>query len=115
MQNEIMQSVHDKGHLLSQRIEDVIQKKYFIPNLKRKIKKFIANYIPCILANRKQGKHEGQLNPLPKGDVPLHTYYVDHLGPLESTSKNYNHILVIDSFINSLGCIRQKYNLVRDN
>lgn len=31
--------------------------------------------------------------------MPLHTYHVDHLGPLESTSKKYNHILVvIDGF-----------------
>jgi len=29
----------------------------------------------------------------------LHTYHVDHLGPLESTSKMYNHIfVVIDAF-----------------
>jgi len=29
----------------------------------------------------------------------LHTYHVDHLGPLESTHKDYKHILaVIDAF-----------------
>jgi len=73
--------------------------KNFIPDLKRKVKKFITNCIPCILANRKQGKLEGQLHPMPKSDVPLHTCHIDHLDSLESTSKNYNHILaVIDSF-----------------
>jgi len=66
------------------------------------VEKFIVNCIPCILANRKQGKLEDRLHSLSKGDVPLHTYHTDHLGGsfLESTSKNYNHILVvIDSFI----------------
>ncbi|BFG06629.1 uncharacterized protein DMAD_13610 [Drosophila madeirensis] len=34
-----------------------------------------------------------------KYDVPLQTYHIDFLGPLESTSKNYKHILVvIDAF-----------------
>jgi len=99
MQNEIIQAVHYKGHSSSKRTEDAIRREYFIPELKKKVEKFIDNCIPCILANRKQGKLEGQLHPLPKGDVPLHTYHIDHLGPLESTSKNYNHILVvIDNF-----------------
>jgi len=31
--------------------------------------------------------------------MPFHTYHIDHLGPLSSTNKNYNHILaIIDSF-----------------
>ena len=51
------------------------------------------------MANRKRGKQEGQLHSVPKEDVPLHTYHVDYLGPLESTSKVYKHIFaVIDSF-----------------
>nr|XP_012217679.1 PREDICTED: uncharacterized protein LOC105669359 [Linepithema humile] len=77
----------------------LIVSELFIPDLKRKVEGFIANYIPCILANRKQGKQKGQLHPLPKYDVPSHTYHIDHLDPLESTSKKYKHILVvIDSF-----------------
>jgi len=36
---------------------------------------------------------------LHKEDFPLHTYHIDFLGSLDSTSKNYKHILaVIDSF-----------------
>lgn len=42
---------------------------------------------------------EGFLYPLPKGDVLLHTYHIDHLGSLESTHKSYKHILVVvDAF-----------------
>lgn len=34
-----------------------------------------------------------------KGEIPLDTYHIDHLGPLPSTRKSYNHILVvIDAF-----------------
>lgn len=51
------------------------------------------------MINRKEGKQEGLLHSIPKPDVPLHTYHADHLGPLDTTSKSYNHILaLIDSF-----------------
>ncbi|XP_043492374.1 uncharacterized protein LOC122517843 [Polistes fuscatus] len=46
-------------------------------------------------AERKQGKKEGQLQPIPKGDRPLETYHVDYLGPMTATSKAYKHILVV--------------------
>ncbi|GBM06351.1 Transposon Ty3-G Gag-Pol polyprotein [Araneus ventricosus] len=50
-------------------------------------------------ASKKQGKQEGELHPIPKVELPLDTYHIDHLGPLESTNKNYKYILcVIDSF-----------------
>lgn len=50
---------------------------------------------PCILAIRKQGKKEGRLNPIPKGDTPLSTYLIDHVGPMDATSKAYKYLLVI--------------------
>lgn len=37
--------------------------------------------------------------PIPKGDTPLSTHHVDHLGPMTLTSKQYKHLLVvIDGF-----------------
>ncbi|GBN01575.1 hypothetical protein AVEN_72938-1 [Araneus ventricosus] len=45
---------------------------------------------------RKEG---GLLHPLQKEDTPLHTYHIDHMGPLESTNKNYKYVLaIIDAF-----------------
>ena len=42
---------------------------------------------------------EHLLNPIPKGDVPLDTLHVDHVGPIPSTAKNYQNLLVIvDAF-----------------
>ena len=99
MQDEIIQMTHRKGHLSAKRTEELIKAAYYIPELNPKVVRFIANCLECILANKKGGKQEGYLHPLPKPDVPLHTYHVDHLGPLESTSKKYNHIFaVIDAY-----------------
>ncbi len=59
----------------------------------------IINCVPCILTNKKSGKKEGFLNPIPKEDVPLSTYHVDFIGPMPSTNKRYQHILtVVDAF-----------------
>ena len=67
--------------------------------MRGKIEEFIKNCIKCILAEKKQGKIEGRLNPIDKGEQPLDTYHIDHLGPIPSTRKNYNHLfVVINSF-----------------
>lgn len=53
----------------------------------------------CILADKRLGKQEELLSPIDKGDIPLDTYHIDHLGPLTSIKKSYQHIIVvIDSF-----------------
>lgn len=99
LQNEIIRSVHEKGHLDAKKVEVIVKRQYFIENLTHKIPTIIANCIPCILASRKEGKKECLLNPIDKNESPLHTYHVDHLGPMPSTSKEYKHLLVvIDAF-----------------
>jgi len=87
MQHEIIRRAHEKGHFAIKRTEEEVKREFFIPNLHTKIEKYITNCIKCILINKKLGKQEGHLHPLAKGDVPLHTYHMDHLGPLESTQK----------------------------
>lgn len=63
------------------------------------IKQVVSSCVPCILASRKRGKKEGELYPIPKGDIPLATNYVDHIGPMDATSKQYKHMfVVIDAF-----------------
>jgi len=100
MQNEIIRSAHEKGHFAAKRTKEEVKRGFFIPNLHAKTEKCISNCIKYILINKKSGKREGYLHPLNKEDVPLYTYHLDHLGSLETTHKNYRHILaVIDAFI----------------
>lgn len=99
MQNEIIRKNHERGHFGVAKTEELINREYFIENLQTKIKKVIDNCVECILVSHKRGKKEGLLNPINKGDVPLATYHIDHLGPLTSTNKNYKYILtVVDAF-----------------
>lgn len=80
------------------RTEEAVKQEYYIPNLEAKVTRII-NCIKCIIVNKKAGKREGLLHPLFKESLPLHTYHMDHVGPLESTHKGYQYLLVIvDSF-----------------
>jgi hypothetical protein len=99
MEEEIIKSAHENGHFSVRKTKELVQREYWISGLEEKIKKIVSNCVPCILAERKSGKQEGFLNPIDKGDRPLQTYHVDHLGPLSQTKKGYKYIFaVIDAF-----------------
>jgi len=77
----------------------LLQREYSIAGLKKKIESVIKNCVPCIMINRKQGRQEGFLHPIDKGDAPLMTWHIDFLGPMEATSKGYKYIFaIIDGF-----------------
>jgi len=48
-----------------------------------------------LLSEKKKGKKKDELKPIPKGDVSLNMYHLDHLGPITSMSKLYKYLLVI--------------------
>jgi transposase InsO family protein len=99
MQTEIIKRAHEKGHMGLKYTQNQLEQNYYIPKVKQKIERIIANCVHCILINRKKGKQEGFLHPIYKDDIPLYTYHIDHLGPLESTHKNYKYVLaIIDGF-----------------
>lgn len=99
MQTQIIRRAHDQGHFSTSKTEALIKSNYWMPNLKSKVELVIRSCVSCILAERKTGKQECFLTPIEKGCVPMDTYHIDHLGPLPSTKKSYQHILVvIDAF-----------------
>ncbi|CAK9813799.1 Pro-Pol polyprotein [Anthophora plagiata] len=99
MQTQIIRRTHERGHFSVGKTLLLLQREYWFPNMNLKIEKAIRNCVPCILANKKQGKQEGLLHPIDKGDAPLQTYHIDHLGPVPSTRKNYKHVFVVtDAF-----------------
>lgn len=99
MQAEVIRMCHDQGHFSIKKTAELVSRQFFIPKLEKKIRTCILNCVPCIMADRKYGLQEGFLNPLPKGDVPLATYHMDHIGSLVATKKQYRYILcIIDGF-----------------
>lgn len=99
METEVIRSAHENGHFGVKRVEEIVNKQFFIPKIKEKIQQVILNCVPCILSERKQGKSEGFLHSIEKGEAPFDTYHVDHLGPMVATCKQYKYLfVVIDAF-----------------
>ncbi|GFY30485.1 transposon Tf2-6 polyprotein [Trichonephila clavipes] len=99
MQVDVIKKAHSFGHFAATKTEELVKRDYYFPNMRKCIENVIKNCVECILVNKKRGKGEGFLNPIPKEDLPLSTYHVDFIGPLPTTNKNYNHIFtVIDAF-----------------
>lgn len=99
MQTHLIKVAHEEGHFGVKKTKELLERNYYIAKLKEKIEKYIASCIPCILSSRKQGKQEGLLHPLHKEGLPLQTYHIDHVGPLESTAKNYKYLfIIVDAF-----------------
>lgn len=99
LQTQVIQQAHQRGHFGITKTEALVAEDYWFKGLRSKVEKVVRNCLDCILAERKQGKQEGLLQPIGKGDTPLDTFHVDHLGPMTQTKKKYQHLLVIiDAF-----------------
>lgn len=99
MAESVVRQIHGDVHLSRRRVLHAVEQDYFIDNLGKLVDKVLRNCVVCILATAKKGKQDGWLRPIDKGDVPLHTFHVDHTGQLESTAKKYQYILVVvDAF-----------------
>jgi len=86
MCRDIIQNIHKIGHLGVKRTEELLSQEYSIADVSNKIKEVIRNCVPCILMNWKQGKQEGLLNCIDKGESPLSTWHLDFMGPLTITA-----------------------------
>lgn len=95
MEKEIIELTHRQGHFAAKKTVDLLEKNFYIPDAHSKVDKIIRNCVPCIVSEAKRGRKEGFLCPIDKSDKPLVVYHLDHVGPMEVTHKQYNHILVV--------------------
>lgn len=99
MQTQIIRQAHERGHYGVFKTELLILENYWFSGMRSKIENVTKNCVSCILAERKRGKQEGMIQPIDKGDRPLDTFHIDHVGPMALTQKRYMHLLVIvDAF-----------------
>lgn len=99
MEVQVIRRAHDRGHFGINKTEAIVNKDFWFKGMREKVEQVVSNCLDCILAERKQGKQEGLLHSIDKGDTPLDTYHIDHVGPMVNTKKRYNHIfVVIDAF-----------------
>ncbi|XP_055387969.1 uncharacterized protein K02A2.6-like [Condylostylus longicornis] len=89
MKNLLVATVHENGHFHHAKMKKKIEEEFYLPDLKTRIDSCLANCIHCILAERKNGKPECLLNPIPMGDKPLETFHIDLFGSMSATKKGY--------------------------
>ncbi|KAF0744232.1 Uncharacterized protein FWK35_00018398 [Aphis craccivora] len=58
---------------------------YWFPKLTEHVKKYISSCLKCIIFSPKEGKGEGLLNLIDKGNTPFQTIHIDHFGPINQT------------------------------
>lgn len=86
-------------HIGVNRTIEFIEQVYWFPKLAEHVKRFIKICLKCIIFSPKEGKVEGLLNIIDKGNKPFHTIHIDHYGQLNRTRNNFKYILVIvDAF-----------------
>ncbi|GFU83203.1 hypothetical protein TNCV_3738141 [Trichonephila clavipes] len=73
MQVDVIKKAHSFGHFAATKTEELVKRDYYLPNMRRCIENVIKNCVECILVNKKRGKGEGFLNPIPKEDLPFTT------------------------------------------
>ena len=69
MQVEVVKNCHSLGHFIITKTDDLVKRDYYFPNLKKCVETVVNNCIECISVNKKRGKAEGFLNPIPKKKI----------------------------------------------
>ncbi|CAK9800876.1 Transposon Ty3-I Gag-Pol polyprotein [Anthophora plagiata] len=100
MESNVIRSCHDDlGHLGLDKVFEYINRIYWFPKMREKIRNHIDNCLRCINFSPIEGKQEGYLHTLPKENLPFATIHIDHYGPLERSSRGQKFILtIVDGF-----------------
>lgn len=95
----IMRTYHDNnGHLGLEKCLEAVQAKYWFPQMRKFVAKYVSSCIGCQFTKKPPGKQVGMLHPIEKVPVPFHTLHIDHLGPFcKSNGKSYI-LAIIDGF-----------------
>lgn len=94
MENNIIRASHDDlGHVGVKKTISNTTQVYWFPNMQEKVQNYVKNCLKCIEFSPVSGKAEGYLHNIAKGNLPFHTYHIDHYGPLEKTGKGYKYVL----------------------
>lgn len=94
--NHLIRSCHDDmGHIDINCTIEFLKQICWFPGMSELIKKYIDNCLKCIIYSSKNGKSEGLLKLIVRGNSPFHTIYIDHYVPLCTTLGKYRYIFII--------------------
>lgn len=94
----ILQTIHDSvesGHPGKNKLYELISRFYWWPKLSYDVTRFTRNCLNCARNKTSRLRYQGTLKPLP---VPLQRWKdlsVDFIGPVSTTARGYNAIMVV--------------------
>ena len=83
------------GHFGIHRTLELIQRYYWWPHMQAEIAEFIKGCVPCQRSKPMHGPTAGKLLPLPVPSVHWEDISMDFVGPLPTTPREYDSILVV--------------------
>lgn len=96
MEGQVLFNYHNEmGHMGVDKVTDIISKSYWFPNVRKKVKDHITNFLKCIAFSNKNGRQEGYVHSIPKGNIPFQIVHIDHYGPMNIKDNAKKYILVI--------------------
>lgn len=100
MQMNVIKTCYDEvGHVGIDTTVSLITNTYWFPNMRKSVKNYMQNCLKCLVYSPLEGKKQGFLHNITKGDLPFQTLHVDHYGPLERTSRKKKQVFeIIDAF-----------------
>ncbi|GFY60492.1 blastopia polyprotein [Trichonephila inaurata madagascariensis] len=82
MQVDVIKKAQSFGHFAATKTEELVKRDYYFLNMRKCIENAIKNCVEYTVVNKKMGKGEGFLNPIPKEDLLLSTYHIDFVTSL---------------------------------
>lgn len=98
MESHVLYRYHDEmGHVGINKVTELIEKSYWFPQLRAKVKNHIENCLKCITFSNKSGRKEGYLHNIPKPDRPFEMLHIDHYGPINGNDHRKHLFVVVDA------------------
>ena len=112
MQTTVLQECHDApmaGHFGRRRTQALVQEHYFWPKISRSVQRYVGTCMACQRAKPSTQRPLGLLQPLPVPDERWRDVSMDFVGPLPTTARGNDYLLVIvDRFSKMLHLVPTK-------
>jgi len=101
IKEEILKEYHDPadiGHPGQHRMQELIKRTYWWPELKEDVKKYVQGCVKCQQNKVQHQKRAGELHPLEIPEEPWQDISIDMIGPLPRLNEMDAILVIVDRF-----------------
>lgn len=98
LHRRILRELHTSpyaGHMGMHRTESLISRYFYWPGLQKDVHAYVGGCVICQRSKAAPGKQAGKLQPLPVPSAIWEDISMDFVGPLPTTARHYDYILVV--------------------